>query len=417
MSYTSSKQHLHPFPCFPPVTHTHTQVCTSCVTTIDAAGTAGPDSWSPSGGPAFTYAASPSGWTRGRTRASAPPASAPRAAAATPATCPHCQHSLDPVFADSHIQTCVLRLKSEKAAEATSETASAEEHAGLGRRKSSIKLGREPVTCEHCNELIHPALMVGHRTHCRPPGESPAPPDRTADLAAENANLCIICFESKRTIAFVPCGHWTCCSLCTVKVTQCPVCRSGIDKRVIVEHSVQMTVCNVCCVHIHPTFYDGHREVCRMRMKTAQKEKEASRLLEEASLLQTRDSNDDDDDDDDNDNDETRADDGTTATAAAAPAVPVEAADENPLAPSPRASATSAGAEASPAPSNRPGSPEGGGRSGTGTSPLCTLCNKYPREVATLPCGHYCMCMMCSSTVKSCPVCCVTITTNVPLYT
>eukprot|EP00754_Rhynchopus_humris_P026528 Rhum_TRINITY_DN15024_c4_g3::Rhum_TRINITY_DN15024_c4_g3_i1::g.133807::m.133807 len=344
------------------------RVCTSCVTTIDAAGTAGPDSWSPSGGPAFTYAASPSGWTRGRTRTSAPPAPAARAAAAaTPANCPHCHHSLDPVFADSHIQTCVLRLKSEKAAEAPSDAGSAEEHAGLGRRKSSIKLGREPVTCEHCNELIHPALMVGHRTHCRPPGESPAPPDRTADLAAENANLCIICFESKRTIAFVPCGHWTCCSLCTVKVTQCPVCRSDIDKRVIVEHSVQMTVCSVCCVHIHPTFYDGHREVCRMRMKTAQKEKEASRQQEEATLLQTRDSSDDDDIDVDNDG---RAEDGATATATATAttAAPAETADENPLTPSPRASAASAGADAAAAAasSSRPGSPESGGRGGGG---------------------------------------------------
>lgn len=40
--------------------------------------------------------------------------------------------------------------------------------------------------------------------------------------------LCIICMVNERSIAFIPCGHFGTCKICSDKITECPICRSFI---------------------------------------------------------------------------------------------------------------------------------------------------------------------------------------------
>ena len=47
----------------------------------------------------------------------------------------------------------------------------------------------------------------------------------------ESSNTCIICFERRNSIAFVPCGHRVVCTGCSPGVTSCPVCRAVITGR------------------------------------------------------------------------------------------------------------------------------------------------------------------------------------------
>ena len=244
-------------------------------------------------------------------------------------------------FIDSHIETCRQRAKLQQQPQSEP----------VGR----TSISKEPVQCKYCEELTHPALLPSHLTHCDKRPETCEMRSSTDDTN----ELCIICFEEKRNIAFVPCGHWMCCSACTPRVQECPVCRAEIQTRVIMSNEVKMSVCVVCRVHIHPTFLDGHREVCKMRLR------EKAKLREEAAQQKAEGEEDDKE--------------GGLETDASGNGI-----------------ASSV--------------PEGGAR-------LCMLCNKAPREVATLPCAHYCMCHLCASTVQNCPTCCRSITSTIPLFT
>jgi len=42
--------------------------------------------------------------------------------------------------------------------------------------------------------------------------------------------LCKVCLGRKISVAFVPCGHVSCCDNCSTKVQKCPVCRKEIQK-------------------------------------------------------------------------------------------------------------------------------------------------------------------------------------------
>ena len=51
--------------------------------------------------------------------------------------------------------------------------------------------------------------------------------------------LCIICFDARKNVAAVPCGHLLTCTVCEPKFKagaesdagrlQCPICRSSVD--------------------------------------------------------------------------------------------------------------------------------------------------------------------------------------------
>ena len=45
--------------------------------------------------------------------------------------------------------------------------------------------------------------------------------------------LCIICFQEKRNIAFLPCGHFCICQTCSLKYKdkKCLVCREKYKKK------------------------------------------------------------------------------------------------------------------------------------------------------------------------------------------
>ena len=57
----------------------------------------------------------------------------------------------------------------------------------------------------------------------------------------ENKTLCAICFENEKETLFLPCGHFSCCSDCAIKVTKetncCPICRKAINVVHPVYHS------------------------------------------------------------------------------------------------------------------------------------------------------------------------------------
>ncbi|CAK9151024.1 unnamed protein product [Ilex paraguariensis] len=43
-------------------------------------------------------------------------------------------------------------------------------------------------------------------------------------------DLCVICLEQEYNSVFVPCGHMCCCTLCSLHLTNCPLCRRRIDQ-------------------------------------------------------------------------------------------------------------------------------------------------------------------------------------------
>ncbi|ETO01820.1 hypothetical protein RFI_35619 [Reticulomyxa filosa] len=44
-------------------------------------------------------------------------------------------------------------------------------------------------------------------------------------------SLCIVCFDEKRTHILLPCGHFCLCQGCSQELSECPVCRVQIEKR------------------------------------------------------------------------------------------------------------------------------------------------------------------------------------------
>ena len=53
-------------------------------------------------------------------------------------------------------------------------------------------------------------------------------------MDAEKLLLCTICMNAQKSILFDPCHHMTACENCCDKMTNCPICRESIKKRVSV---------------------------------------------------------------------------------------------------------------------------------------------------------------------------------------
>lgn len=43
--------------------------------------------------------------------------------------------------------------------------------------------------------------------------------------------LCCICSENNKNICFLPCAHIVCCSVCSMKISECPLCKCNIDQK------------------------------------------------------------------------------------------------------------------------------------------------------------------------------------------
>ena len=46
----------------------------------------------------------------------------------------------------------------------------------------------------------------------------------------------------------------------------------------------------------------------------------------------------------------------------------------------------------------------------------CIICYSNKKDICFYPCGHYCVCSVCSEQIKQCPICRVPIQKNVKLY-
>lgn len=47
----------------------------------------------------------------------------------------------------------------------------------------------------------------------------------------KDEELCVVCVDAKRNVAFVPCGHQCCCQGCGDQLTECPICKHAVTRR------------------------------------------------------------------------------------------------------------------------------------------------------------------------------------------
>lgn len=55
---------------------------------------------------------------------------------------------------------------------------------------------------------------------------------RRGDCDSDGIEVCIICLDANREVAYLPCGHFTCCIACGGSMETCPVCRRDVDRTV-----------------------------------------------------------------------------------------------------------------------------------------------------------------------------------------
>lgn len=150
-----------------------------------------------------------------------------------------------------------------------------------------------PTTCAYCGRCVDPSLMDGHQETCRvqyrqrmgvvgsaaersrpPVAPAPVMPKREHSSSADNfstgevAHPCVVCLERERSVAFVPCGHLSLCTECASQLSECPICRAPRTGLLKVDMAVtKLCICKHCKQLIGPNFFDGHQEVCALRMR------------------------------------------------------------------------------------------------------------------------------------------------------
>ena len=55
-----------------------------------------------------------------------------------------------------------------------------------------------------------------------------------------NLDECMVCSDQTRDILFLPCGHVTVCSQCSIRVKKCLLCKEYIDERVKVSQDFSL---------------------------------------------------------------------------------------------------------------------------------------------------------------------------------
>ena len=128
--------------------------------------------------------------------------------------------------------------------------------------------------CPICGTVIDPALFDGHRESCRARHRQAMrkTESHTIDVeaSAEGGVSCVVCLEADACFSFVPCGHLSACASCALKLDRCPICRGRREQLLYVKSSAHKDyTCKHCRHVIHPTFFDSHREVCSLQMKSA----------------------------------------------------------------------------------------------------------------------------------------------------
>jgi hypothetical protein len=134
--------------------------------------------------------------------------------------------------------------------------------------------------CPKCGKFVDVALRDGHLESCRgaPGGGSssfpPQPPSAPAPVVDDDTDVCIICLEVQRSIAFVPCGHLCTCLKCSASLKQCPICRAPTEGRLTVDEKGGL--CKHCRCQVGPTYFHSHVEVCALQTKQRMAEGGAS---------------------------------------------------------------------------------------------------------------------------------------------
>lgn len=77
---------------------------------------------------------------------------------------------------------------------------------------------------------LHPKEEPSPARRPPPSPRKPKPTTIVRSAADAETTACIICLQSKRSIAFVPCYHVIACSTCGSRVNACPMCRAPIDR-------------------------------------------------------------------------------------------------------------------------------------------------------------------------------------------
>lgn len=273
--------------------------------------------------------------------------------------------------------------------------------------------------CSVCGMHVDPALIDGHREACRshyartPGGTSAADtaPSKaaqalkdhqdTSDLEGHDEDeICVVCLERLRCFAFLPCGHIATCGSCAKQLDTCPLCRQQRQGLCYVPaDTLSQYQCKHCHQFIAPTLYDGHREVCGLRMRMAQKEQEEKlaeeqQKVDEAASKENVDSN-------------------------SAPLLitgPPTSSSQHPHEdlPTPALAATdttpgaasTCGAGVSSLATSPATSPNLGPKKAKHLLSLCVECGREdPQLVICIPCGHRVMCGSCASQRATCPVC------------
>ncbi|CAD2212913.1 hypothetical protein AGDE_08508 [Angomonas deanei] len=181
-----------------------------------------------------------------------------------------------------------------------------------GRRNREVQTENIPLpppvhkqqnVCEVCFQRIDPILFDGHQESCRAryrrrmeeeqkrqeqhkpkvTEEHHAGEDtHTMEGSLDLAEACVVCLERPRCYAFLPCGHIACCEECCKPLDTCPICRQWREGLChVAADVVSQFYCKRCAEFIAPALYDGHREVCALRQRQLQKEKEEKEEKEE----------------------------------------------------------------------------------------------------------------------------------------
>lgn len=150
--------------------------------------------------------------------------------------------------------------------------------------------------CDVCGRVVDPCLLDGHREACRAHHRrvmaqaaqrstqaiehTIGNPDgmlQSSDESPPPGMECIICMTQVKSYAFLPCGHVVGCITCVKTLDCCPVCRTRRTGLLHIDLKQDaLCVCKHCGHTITPTYYDAHRETCRMQLRAAAEQQRAS---------------------------------------------------------------------------------------------------------------------------------------------
>ncbi|XP_017780178.1 PREDICTED: E3 ubiquitin-protein ligase LRSAM1-like isoform X1 [Nicrophorus vespilloides] len=81
-------------------------------------------------------------------------------------------------------------------------------------------------------QLVYPELLIPTAPTLQT-SEASAPPVETTQCFSTTE--CVVCLDNKCEIIYVPCGHFCCCTDCSLPLNECPMCRAAIEKKIRVD--------------------------------------------------------------------------------------------------------------------------------------------------------------------------------------